>query len=294
MLTGLLSAAPAVTAYTQPRPFDGDSAFQHLEKQCSFGPRSPGGAGHQACLDWFVAYFRSLGLEPTLQRFTADDPRSDATFSLTNVIVPIRLGGEPPVMLCAHWDTRPVADRESDPTRRNLPIPGANDGASGVAVLLEIAGIAASDPSAPPLLIVLFDGEDIGREGHNSEYALGSRYWAKNITPQKPSEAILLDMIGDRELSIPVEGFSETMAPRLRRAFWESARATGSEAFSEEIGGFIEDDHVPLLKAGIPAIDVIDFDYPYWHTLADTPDKCSPESLRQVGEAILHYIYHRR
>jgi hypothetical protein len=271
--------------------FDAAKAFSQLKKQCSFGPRNPGSAGYKQCLSWMEAELKAAGAEVYLQRFEGIDGRTGVKLKLTNVAARIGKEGAAPLMLCAHWDTRPVADREKDPARQKQPIPGANDGASGVAVLLEIARIARNNPPPRPVILVFFDGEDLGREGQNDEYAQGSRYWAKHPLPERPAEAILLDMVGDRDLQFTIELFSEAGAKSLRRAVWEVAASLGVEEFVDETGPAIEDDHVPLLRAGIPAIDIIDFDYPYWHTLDDTPDKCSAESLGAVGRVLVEYIY---
>jgi len=278
-------------SYAETPAFNASVSYDLLKRQCDFGPRNPGSFGHQKCLEWMVAYFRSLGLIPIEQKFDIIDPRSGVKLHLTNIIVPIGLGETPPVMLCAHWDTRSVADRDRDPKLRDQPISGANDGASGVAVLMEIARVLVADPPSRPVLIALWDGEDIGRENHPDEYAAGSRYWARHQTPEPPAEAILLDMVGDSDLRFPVEWFSERYSPALRSDIWQIAEQIGVSAFTDEQGPAVEDDHVPLIRAGIPSIDIIDFDYPYWHTQQDTPDKCSPESLGQTGRVLLAYIY---
>lgn len=271
--------------------FDGSRALALLEKQCSFGPRVPGSESHRQCVEWLSAHLQELGGEVHLQRFDGVNPHNGKKVRLTNVIARFDGGDGPPLMLCAHWDSRPVADRDPDPRRRGEPILGANDGASGVAILLEIARLVGQTPPPRPVLIVLFDGEDMGREGHPEEYATGARYWATHQQPEPPAEAILLDMVGDRDLEIPIEPFSEVGAPQLRRGLYEIARRIGVDAFVEQLGPAVEDDHVPLLRAGIPAVDLIDFDYPYWHTLGDTPDKCSAESLMQVGRVLAEYLY---
>ncbi|NVM00808.1 MAG: M28 family peptidase, partial [Candidatus Helarchaeota archaeon] len=194
-------------------------------------------------------------------------------------------------ILCAHWDTRPRADRDKIPENRNKPILGANDGASGTAVLLELSRIMSKFP--PPITIdaVFFDGEDYGEEGNLDEYFLGSRYFSKNPPYQGYECAILLDMIGDRDLRIQKEEFSNYHFPDLVNDIWNRARKLGIKQFDQSIYGEILDDHRILAEIGIPSIDIIDFDYQYWHTIQDTPDKCSSESLKAVGEVIIDYIY---
>jgi Zn-dependent M28 family amino/carboxypeptidase len=194
-------------------------------------------------------------------------------------------------MLCAHWDTRSQADRDPNPDNRTKPIPGANDGASGVAVLLEIARIAAASPPPRSLLIAFWDGEDMGQSGESEEFCLGSKYWAEHQIPVPIKEAILLDMIGDADLEIPVEQFSELNAPSLRERLWEIAKTLELTAFTVGQGAPVFDDHVRLQRVGIQAVNIVDFQYTYWHTVEDTPDKCSAESLGQVGRLLIGFIY---
>ncbi|MCF7810658.1 M28 family peptidase [bacterium] len=271
--------------------FDADNAFFYLEKQCLFGTREPGSEGAQNCLHWFEELFKEFGAEVYLQRFEAVEALTGKERKLTNIIAHFPREDESTLMLCAHWDTRAYANLDPDAANREKPILGANDGASGVAVLLEIARIASVNPPPMGLLIVLFDGEDMGRASYAEEFALGSKFWALHQIPVEVDEAILLDMIGDDDLEIPIEGFSERNAPFLRKQLWDIAHRLDLTAFSDDYGGGIADDHVRLQRAGIPAVDLIDFDYPYWHTLEDTPDKCSVESLDQVGKVLIGYIY---
>ncbi len=271
--------------------FDADRAFADLEKQCSFGPRNPGSTGYYDCRDWLVETLKEYSEDTYLQDFDEINPIGGEKYRLTNIIA--RFGGESvfPLMLCAHWDTRPWADLDPDSANRSSPILGANDGASGVAVLLEMARLFSDSPPPRTIIITLFDGEDFGRSRHPEEFARGSRYWAQHPIPEKPVEAILLDMIGDADLEIPIEPFSERGAPGLRRQLWDIAANLEITVFSSEYGTPVQDDHVPLLNIGIRAVDLIDFDYPFWHTMEDTPDKCSPESLDKVGQVLVQFIY---
>ncbi len=284
----LLSAS---VSYAQMPVFDADRAYSFLTDQCAFGPRNPGSEGYTSCKKWLIEQLEHCGGEMFLQNFSGWDPHANKKRELTNIIARFGVKEKQPLMLCAHWDSRPVADRDRDLRKSTQPILGANDGASGVAVLLEIARILSANPPERAVLIVLFDGEDLGRESHPDEYAQGSRYWALHPLPEIPHEAILLDMVGDSDLELPIEWYSGTQAPDLQRSLWEIAAEIGSTAFVDRAGPRVEDDHVPLLKAGIAAVDLIDFNYPYWHTTQDTPDKCSPASLGQVGRVIVEYIY---
>ena len=168
---------------------------------------------------------------------------------------------------------------------------GANDGASGVAVILEVCRILAEYPPNRPMMVVFFDGEDMGRSRFSAEFGIGSAYWSKHPLPRLPQEAILLDMVGDADLEIPIELYSRQNAPRLTYRLWKLAETLELNAFKPYSGVPVADDHLNLLRVGVEAVDIIDFEYPYWHTSEDTPDKCSPESLGQVGRLLIGYIY---
>jgi len=277
--------------HCQTPDFDSDQAFALLEKQCSFGPRNPGSTGYTDCKEWLIETLKETTDEVYLQHFDARNRVDEEDYLLTNIIARFEGSSSSPLMLCAHWDTRPWADRESDLKKAKQPILGANDGASGVAVLLEMARIFAQHPPPRTVIITLFDGEDFGRARHPEEYALGSQYWAQHPTPEKPVEAILLDMIGDADLEIPIEPYSDYGAPVLRKQLWDIAASLELPAFVNSYGPPVQDDHVPLLNIGIRAVDLIDFNYPYWHTLEDTPENCSAESLDQIGQLLVAFIY---
>lgn len=280
---------------TIPR-FDGSRAFDYLTRQTSFGPRSPNSTGHTACLQFLVAEFRKFADDVRLQEFTYRGYGSEQ-LRLTNIIASFRPEAMARILLCAHWDTRPRADQDENPARRNEPILGANDGASGVAVLLEIASLLKSQPPHIGIDIVLFDGEDYGLEGDHSNYLLGSQHFARTKSQDYlPRFGILLDMVGDTYLEIPREEHSVRFAPDIVDLVWKKARELGYAMFLDEVGGPVIDDHLPLNDAGIKTIDIIDFNYPdqthrYWHTHQDTPDKCSPESLEAVGTVLTHIVY---
>ena len=277
--------------------FSGKNAFQYLEKQCSFGPRNPGSIGYKECLTFLLQELVATADTVWTQPFTYDDLHRGGSYDLQNIIARFNPKAEKQILLGAHWDTRPWSDKESDIENHNIPIMGANDGASGVAVLLEITHILKSNPAEIGVTIVFFDGEDLGMSGENTSYAQGSQYFAKNLPIPKPDHAIILDMVGDKHLHLPIERLSYRHAPRLAREIWKLANRLNLPAFDQSLGYSIFDDHVPLWEfAEIPAIDIIDFDYPhkfdnYWHTQEDTPDKCSPASLEQVGTLLTHHIY---
>ncbi len=283
VLAALGGAALRPTLASAERAFDGERAYSDLAHQTKFGPRVPGRLGHAQCALWLVDTLYESADAVTIQPFSTQV--NERTVKLTNIIATINPRGEGHVLLCAHWDTRPTADSDPDPRQRQKPVPGANDGASGVAVLLEIARALKAAPPRQRVTIALFDGEDYGKT--HDTMLLGSRFFADSFTGPPVSWAVLLDMVGDKDLRLPVEQASQQAAPAVVERVWEAARRVGASAFVRESGPGVMDDHVPLLAKGIPCIDVIDFDYPYWHTTADTADKCSAESLGQVGRTIL-------
>ena len=270
--------------------FDGARAFEYLQTQCAFGPRPPGSKGHRRCLEWITKTCRQLDLETTHQSFRAYLRLTREDVRLTNVVAIHQPDNPRKVMLSAHWDTRPVADREMVPSRRNQPILGANDGASGVAALMELARVFQADPPKVGVVFAFFDGEDAGLEAGEG-WCLGSRHIAENLAPAwKFEKGINLDMIGDRDLSIPIEGYSWRRARALTEAVWEVGLRFSPRAFKNRPGRDVYDDHISFLDEGMPYINIIDFEYRYWHTLEDTEDKCSAESLEQVGRVIASFV----
>lgn len=276
--------------------FNGKRAFGQLLKQVSFGPRNPNSPGHALCLTYLTAEFRKLTSEVEIQEFTHDGYGNER-LQLTNLIAKFNPQASQRILLCAHWDTRPRAEQDENKSRRNDPIPGANDGASGVAILLEIAQLLHEKGPGLGVDIVLFDGEDYGKEGDLANYLLGSRFFALNLPPEQNYRfGILLDMVGDKYLEIPKEQHSIKYAPDIIDLVWNKAKELGYMQFIDAPGESIYDDHLPLNEVGIKTIDLIDFDYPdptnrFWHTHQDTPENCSAESLEAVGTVLTHVIY---
>lgn len=267
--------------------FDADRAFSLLAAQVAFGPRAPNSPGHAACRKYLIDEMRSACGAVRVQNFVARYDRRK--YAMTNILGLINPAGTSKLLLGAHWDTRPVADRDPEPANRNKPIPGANDGASGVAVLLELARVLAADPAKCQVLLVLFDGEDFGKMFY------GSTYFATHMGEARPDAAIILDMIGDSELCINRDSNSVQAAPTLYDSVLTAAAALGYADYFNGPSLSVVDDHIPLIKEGVPSIDLIDFAYPdasnrYWHTLDDTVDKCSPHSLGILGETVLQVV----
>ena len=279
--------------------FDKGNAFRYLIEQCEFGPRNPGSNGYKQCLDYLQNTLVGFADTVLLQPFVLDDLVDKKSYDLTNIIARFKMDEPEQLLIGAHWDTRPWADEDPVPEKRNDPIIGANDGASGVAVILELARILNASPPPIGITLVLFDGEDMGRSGTPKSYAQGSLAFAKDLPIEKPDEAIILDMIGDAELHIPIERYSYQQNRQLVKKLWSLAKGLSLDAFESRIEYSIYDDHVPLwAEAKIPAVDIIDFNYPnsytnYWHTTQDLPEHCSAESLGQIGTLLVHYIYGR-
>lgn len=270
--------------------FDGELAYSFLEQQCDLGPRPPGSEAHEAMKEWLVGALRPRADEVSVQEFTVVDT-AGRELGLSNVIASFRLEARERVLLGTHWDTRAVAERDPDEASRERPIPGANDGASGVAVLLALADMMAERSPSVGVDLVFFDGEDGGDGGGLGAFCLGSTYFASRMGDYAPRFAVVVDMVGDSDLSIPIEPNSLSACPDVVRTVWDAAAKVGATSFVESQGTAMFDDHVPLIRAGVPAALIIDFDYTHWHTHADTPDKCSPESLREVGEVLAELVY---
>jgi hypothetical protein len=272
--------------------FSGQAAFQQLQKQCEFGSRDPGSSGYVACRDYLISTLRTLADEVEIQKFPISFGSPRKTVTASNIIAKFQPALRERLLLCAHWDTRPWADMDSKPANRRLPILGANDGASGVAILLEIARLLKEQKTTLGIDIVLFDGEDIGESHKPNSYARGSAAFAEMYGNKiRPRFGILLDMVGDSDLQIYYESYSMQSAGAIVRQVWQYAQAMGISEFVMQEGYAVFDDHMPLLQKGIPCIDIIDFDYPYWHTLEDRPDKCSSASLEKVGRVVTAVIY---
>jgi len=271
--------------------FDADKAFLYLEKQVDFGPRFPGSPGNRDCRNWLLEFSSRYADTTFLQTFEAYRPVTDDTVTAGNIIVRFHPEIENRVMLSTHWDTRPFADR--DPLFPNRPVPGANDGASGTAVLCEL--LASIEKMDLALDVIFWDAEDMGLSG-GRYYCQGSEYYAENPVSPVPEKGILIDMIGDSDLQLPIEVNSLKYAPVLQLRVWGLADRLGyGHVFQKKMGPDMFDDHIPLNKIGIKTINIIDFDYTcrgrnVWHTTRDIPECCSPESLRIIGEVLLEWL----
>ncbi len=282
-------------------PFDADLTYNYIQKQLSFGPRNPNSQGHSNAKVFFINELKRFADTVYVQNFIY--PGYDGErLNLSNIIASFNRQNKYRILLCAHWDTRPRSDKDENPANHAKPILGANDGASGVAVLLTVANILKENEPEVGIDIVLFDGEDYGKEGDLMNYSIGAKYFIQNKPDYiKPQFAILLDMVGDREAQFKREPNSMKFAPDIVDLVWGLANKLNLKTFSNEISNPIYDDHIPLGEMGIKIINIIDSeligaDSPnprrnYWHTQKDTIENISKETLREVGQLITHLIY---
>lgn len=269
-----------------------DAAYEHIKTQVAFGPRAPGTEAHTKQLRWMLDYLRARADTVIAQPFVHTTTMG-TTLALTNVFARFNPTAPDRLLLLAHWDTRPTADADLDESKRGQPISGANDGASGVALLLEIANVLSQH--APPIGvdILLVDGEDYAPDN----MYLGAKYFAANLPgAYRPLYGILVDMIADENPVYPIEANSQSSAPEVVDRVWRTAEELGYGAYFKRTSqGGVEDDHVPLNQAGIRTIDIIDFEYgagnQYWHTHQDVLAHTSPHGLGVVGSVLLELIF---
>lgn len=282
---------------TPGRPtFDGAAAWEHVHTQVGFGPRVPGTPGHAAQLAWMIERLSAATSDVSVDTFSHVTTAGDS-LTLFNVLARFAPEATRRVLLLAHWDTRPRSDAATDSAARAQPVPGANDGASGTAVLLELARLFADVPPPLGVDVLLVDGEDYGPT--LDDMLLGARRYAATLPPPgagRPVYGVLLDMVGDADASFPPEELSAQLAQVVVQKVWRAAERLGYRAsFPTAVGQRIFDDHVPLIEAGLPTASIIDFVYgpgnAFWHTPDDTPDKVSAATLGMVGEVVAELIY---
>ncbi len=269
-----------ITFLEKPKQFSGQRAYRDVEIQVEFGPRTPGSSAHELVISYITNELAKAGWKTEIQEaeWHGHEIRNIRAFrDGTNVAAGILLG--------AHYDSRLLADLDVNPLPGQA-VPGANDGASGVAILLELARTLPSN--TVPVELIFFDAEDNGNI-EDWDWIIGSRLFVENMT-ESPKAVVIVDMVGDKDLNIYFEKNSD---PTLVNEIWSQAALLGYIQFIPEHKYSILDDHFPFLEKGIPAVDIIDFDYPYYHTSADTTDKVSPESLEAVGRTLYEWILSR-
>lgn len=279
----VFTACTSKVASPEPPDFDGERAFADLDHQLTLGPRVMGSEAHQQVREWIIESNQESGWQVETQSVVSNGQE------VHNIIAKREGIDESPwIIIGAHYDSRSSADNDPNIENHSKPVPGANDGASGVAVLLELARTIPENLNGR-IWLVYFDAEDNGNLP-GGEWIVGSRAFVESLKG-KPDAVIVLDMIGDAELNIYQERYSDQS---LTQEIWEIAASLGYEnQFISQPKYQIIDDHLPFVQSGIPAIDIIDFDYPYWHTVGDTIDKVSPKSLQTVGEVVLTWLVGR-
>lgn len=301
---------PASTSYIKTSPdFNADSAYSFVEKQVSFGPRVPGTQAHNACCDYLATKLAGFGATVFEQKANITHYNGQ-NIEIRNIIGSYQPGKEKRVLLFAHWDSRPFADEEPDAERQKLPIAGADDGASGVGVLLEIARQLQQRPADVGIDIIFFDLEDWGQASFDKNFVsgewwcVGSRYWSENphTANYKASYGILLDMVGAANATFLREGYSMQHASNVVSKIWSMASNLGyGQFFVQRNGSYITDDHVSVIeKRGIPCANIInlkDSDHgfaPHWHTLNDDMRNISKETLNAAGQTVMEVIYREK
>ena len=273
-----------------PKEFDGGAAVGSLRAQVEFGPRVPGTEGHRRAAEWLEQMLRARADSVIVQSWRHVSARRD-TLPMRNLLARFNLAAADRILYLAHWDTRPVSDGPNS-RRTDVPVPGANDGASGAAVLLGVADALKTSPPGIGVDLLFVDGEDYGDFSKQpGDVLIGARWYTAHQPPGPPPRfAVLFDLVGDADLQLYQEGNSLTGAPQIVEKVWDVARRLGYQRyFRPDSAGrhTLTDDHVELQRAGIRAIDVVDFDYPAWHTPDDDLSKVSAASLQVVGDVAM-------
>lgn len=282
--------------------FSADSAYAFCKAQCDFGPRTMNSEAHEQCGRWIVEKFQSYGMSVTEQRATLNG--FDGTKLLANnIIASYKPEAAERIMVCAHWDSRPWADNDPDEKNHKTPVLAANDGASGVAVMIELARLLSTQELNIGVDFVCFDAEDWGSDGVSDSWALGAQHWARHLHKPgfKAKYGILLDMVGGQAAKFYKEGYSMQYAPKVVERVWKAAETVGfSTFFPNKDGGHITDDHWPVNEvAKIPCIDIIPY-YPEcaessfgptWHTVSDDMQHIDSNTLRAVGQTLVQVLY---
>lgn len=280
--------------------FNADSAYSYIENQVKFGPRIPNSQSHEECKAYLSSTLQQYADTVFEQKFNQNVYGKDLLF--TNIIASFNSSKKERILLCAHWDSRPYADEEKDISLAVLPILGANDGASGVGILIELARqISIKNPDLG-IDFILFDGEDYGKSHDLDHYFIGSRFIAEHYPIQKPKYAILLDLVGDKDAKFSFDPLSLSSHEPLLRSIWGIAKDLGfSSQFNTETGNGVADDHEMLINSGIKSINIIDVQLvgnidmnprrKYWHTSKDNMDNIGKETLYAVGQTLLTFIY---
>jgi glutaminyl-peptide cyclotransferase len=275
-------------------PFDGDRAIAYLSSVCDLGSRMSGSEGMTRQQELLQKHFEKHGAKVTLQKFDGKQPSRDKAVPMANMIVSWHPKADRRVIICGHYDTRPIADQEPNFRDWTKPFASANDGTSSVAFMMELAHHMKELKTEVGVDFVLFDAEEFIHDKNKDKYFLGSEHFAAEYKKAKDGPkylaGILLDLFAGKDAVYRVEHNTALMAGPLMEDVWKLAAELGVKQFENAWGHEVLDDHIALNKAGIPCIDIIDFDYKHWHRLSDTPDKCSAESMANVAKVIMAWL----
>lgn len=294
------ASQPADTTTTIRADFNADTAYAYVTRQCDFGARVPGTPAHTACGNWLEAELNRTCDTVVTQHATVTT-FDNTRLNIRNFIGSVNPQAERRILVLAHWDCRPWADNDPDPAKHRTPVVGANDAASGVAVILELARQMSLRKPDVGVDLLLVDAEDWGTEGNDESWALGTQYWTAHphTAGYRPMFGILLDMVGAEGAQFAPEYFSTQSAGGFVSLVWDTAKSLGyTSFFRSEGGGAVTDDHVFVNRAGIPCLDIIDMRpdsehgfFSHWHTATDTPEHISRATLQAVGHTLSHLIY---
>jgi hypothetical protein len=290
----------AVPATIRPAAFDGQRALGYLRDLCKIGPRISGSEGMKKQQTLIAEHFKKLGAKVELQKFTAKQLSQPAAVEMTNIVVTWHPDRERRVLLCSHYDTRPRADQEPNRSDWDKPFVSANDGTAGVAWLMELGNHIKQLPLTIGVDFVLFDGEEFVFDGPDGKdkYFFGSEHFADEYRKDRKGKyyaaAVLLDMCAGKNATFPVERNSWFAANLVVNEIWGTASELKIGQFKYELGTPVNDDHIALHRVNIPAVDIIDFSYPHWHRLSDTPDQCSGETMENVSKVLTIWLQRAR
>ena len=303
--SGNVSQTDSASQSSDVPAFDADSAYAYVSRQVEMGPRVNNTAAHAACERWLVDSFRRFGADTVIEQKATIKDHAGQSLAINNIMARYNLPAPRRILVLAHYDTRPIADQDPVEANRRKPVPGANDGASGVGVILELARQFGLQSPSVGVDLLLTDAEDVGTdEGPDSEltWALGTQYFMEHSPytyDTMPAYGILLDMVGGSGATFKREYFSQKYAPDINAKVWNAAREAGLEArFKSGQGPGIVDDHIFVNRGGIPTIDIIECENsqtgsfpPYWHTLADDMPIIDRSTLGDVGTVLMNVIY---
>lgn len=269
--------------------FNSSKAYNYVLEQCNLGPRYPGSPGHKLCKDYLMSELTKYSDHVIIDSHIISDPLTSEQVTIYNLFARLNPNLKNRILLIAHWDTRRFADKDLDQINHKKPVLGANDGASGIAVILTL--LSQLDIKNYGIDILFADAEDMGNYGEIDSWAIGSRLFSKKYPKPLPQFGICVDMVADKDLEFKVEQHSFKMAPELIKLIWNIAKSKNYNHFKFEMGAAIIDDHLSFsMETGVPSIDIIDLDYEFWHTTYDTPENISSESLAIVGDVLLTFL----